>query len=262
MQAARPLPILMLLVCLSLGLRTADAESQTLRGSRASVDRIYRQAVAHDLPFYETSASVRRAAAEGRLVRLGGNADYRTAGVTYPYVLPATQLFVERLARQYRTACRERLVVTSAVRPRSFRLMNSVDKSVHPTGMAVDLRKPTRPQCLNWLRRTLLSLEAAGVLEAVEERNPPHFHVALFPNPYRHYVVQRSGQSVAMAPTARARPASTSSGQVTTYRVRRGDSLWSIAHRHGQSVEELKRANRLSNSRILVGQTLVIPRAR
>jgi hypothetical protein len=264
MHAPRSLLVVMLLVCSLLSLHPRGAESQTLRGSRASVDRIYQQALAHDLHFFETSTGVRKAAAEGRLVRLQGNADYQLAGVNYPYVLPATQLFVERLARQYRSNCGERLVVTSAVRPRSFRLINSVDKSVHPTGMAIDLRKPARAQCLNWLRRTLLSLEAAGVLEAVEERNPPHFHVALFPAPYHQYVLRRGGTTVASLQPARAQKASApaASRSHVTYRVRPGDSLWGIADRHGRSVDELKRANRLSSSRIVVGQTLIIPQAR
>ncbi len=45
----------------------------------------------------------------------------------------------------------------------------------------------------------------------------------------------------------------------TTYRVRRGDSLWTIAHRHGVSVGELRQWNGISGrSRILPGQKLRI----
>ena len=43
------------------------------------------------------------------------------------------------------------------------------------------------------------------------------------------------------------------------YKVRRGDSLWTIARKHGVTVTELKRANNLSTSTIRVGQTLTIP---
>ena len=75
-------------------------------------------------------------------------------------------------------------MVTSGIRPRSMRLVNSVDKSVHPTGMAVDLRKPARSACLSWLRRTLSAIEADGRIEATEEHHPPHFHVAVFPEHY------------------------------------------------------------------------------
>jgi hypothetical protein len=45
--------------------------------------------------------------------------------------------------------------------------------------MAVDFRRPQNPACLTWLRRSLVDLEAAGVVEATEERHPPHFHVAV-----------------------------------------------------------------------------------
>lgn len=267
MQAVRYiLPLFLILPLLLESVRTVEA--QTLRGSRTSVDRIHRQALNHGLHFYESASTVKRGVADGRLVRLSGNADYQLAGVSYPYVLPATVTFVERLASQYRSACGERMVVTSAMRPRSFRLVNSVDKSVHPTGMAVDLRKPTKPRCLAWLRNTLLALEATGVLEAVEERNPPHFHVAVFPTPYRQYVQRQGGvapvaaNSGARTAKAAAKNSAPASESKTTYRVRKGDSLWTIAKRHGRSVEEIKRANDMRSSRILAGQVLVIPQAR
>jgi hypothetical protein len=257
-----PLAVLVFLFALPAA-RTADA--QTLRGSKSSVNRIYGQAINHDLHFYETSAGVRKAAANGTFVHLSGNRDYQVYGVTYPYVLPSTHTFITRLAAQYRATCGEKLVVTSAIRPKSFRLANSVDKSVHPTGMAIDLRKPTRAKCLSWLRKTLLDLEGTGAIEAVEERNPPHFHVAVFPRPYTRYVQGRGGE-VKVATRANSGTRASSGGSTasagTTYRVRRGDSLWGIARRHGTSVQELKQVNEMKGSRIVAGQVLVIPGAR
>lgn len=237
-------------------------DAQTLRGSRSSVERMYSQARNHALPFYRTPRGVRAAAAEGELVRLTGNANYRVAGVTYPYALATTRTFVQRLAEQYRDMCGEKLVVTSAMRPSSFRLFNSVDKSVHPAGMAVDIRIPAKPRCRTWLRQRLLHLEAKGVAEATEERRPPHFHVAVFPGPYRRYI---GGSAVAAkttrpstgSATKRARPASTR--EQAKYRVRSGDSLWTIARRHRVSVERLQEANDLRGSRVKPGQTLTIP---
>lgn len=268
MPSVKLLPLAVLVFLFSLpAARTADA--QTLRGSRSSVNRIYAQAVSHDLHFYETSAGVRKAAANGTFVHLKGNSDYQVHGVTYPYVLPSTHTFITRLAAQYRSTCGERLVVTSAIRPKSFRLANSVDKSVHPTGMAVDLRRPTRAKCLTWLRKTLLDLEATGAVEAVEERNPPHFHVAIFPRPYTRYVQGRGGDVKVASRAgsgarsgARASSSGSAAGGGTTYRVRRGDSLWEIARRHGTSVQELKQANEMRSSRIVAGQVLVIPEAK
>lgn len=219
--------------------------AQSLRGSTSSVNRMYQHAVANDIYFYKTGDGIRRAGSAGRFVRLGGNSNYATSGVSYPYVRPETRTFVQRLAAQYRAACGERLIVTSASRPQSMRLFNSVRKSVHPTGMAIDLRKSSRTSCRNWLRRTLLSLERSGVLEATEENNPPHFHVAVFPSPYARYVAARGGPTYASA---------------DNYRVRKGDSLWTIARRHDTTVDRLKAANGLSSSRLLPGQELKIPR--
>jgi LysM repeat protein len=240
------------LTCATIGLATEPADAQSLRGSPVSVDRMYRQARAENLTFHRTASSARAAAARGELVRLTGNADYRLHEVSHPYALPATRTFVERLAAQYRTACGERLVVTSALRPTSMRLVNASPKSVHPAGMAVDLRKSKNPRCLSWLRNTLLHLERTGVIEATEEHRPPHFHVAVFPTRYGRYVQARTGR----APAASAARAS------ATYRVRQGDSLWSIARRHGTSVERIREANEIRSTRILPGQVLVIPTAR
>jgi hypothetical protein len=250
--------------------------AQTLRGSRATVDRTYRQAVKSDVPFYKSGRGVREAAAEGDLVRLPGNADYRTVGTAFPYTLPSTRLFVTRLARQYRQECGEKLVVTSATRPKSYRVPHSIDLSVHPAGMAVDLRRPTRRACVAWLRETLLSIEAAGAIDGTEEHHPPHFHVAVFPGPYRRYVARRGGEpsraraekpasrSASAAarttsrPAAPSRTASASAGRA--YRVRSGDTLWTIARRSGISVDRLREANGLgARATLQPGQKLLIP---
>jgi hypothetical protein len=240
-------PLLALAAAVLLAL---PAGAQSLRGSSGSVDRMYREARGQQLTFYRTATDVRAAAGRGTLVRLTGNADYRLHDVSYPYALPDTRLFVERLASQYRRTCGERLVVTSAVRPTSFRLLNGSHKSVHPAGIAIDLRRPTNGRCLAWLRTTLLSLERTGVIEATEENRPPHFHVAVFPTQYRRYVQARGG-------AVPARTAAASTG--ASYRVRQGDSLWSIARRHGTSVDRIKQANDIRSTHIRPGQVLVIP---
>ena len=119
----------------------------------------------------------------GELVRLSGNANYVVSNIRMPYVRPETKAFVLDLAADYRRACGTRLVITSATRPISRKLANSSELSVHPTGMAVDLRKPAG-RCRTWLRRTLLAAERRGVIEATEERHPPHFHVAVLSSRY------------------------------------------------------------------------------
>ncbi|HXT04793.1 MAG TPA: DUF5715 family protein, partial [Casimicrobiaceae bacterium] len=129
-----------------------------------------------------------RAVAAGYLVRLTPDSDFTLHSVAYPFVRPSTLTFVHRLAAEYVDECDEPMVVTSAVRPEDRQPGNSTAHSVHPTGMAVDLRKPDDGACRRWLRSTLLELEDDGVLEATEEFAPPHFHVAVYATPYRRYV--------------------------------------------------------------------------
>jgi membrane-bound lytic murein transglycosylase D len=49
------------------------------------------------------------------------------------------------------------------------------------------------------------------------------------------------------------------SSKKTTYKVRRGDTLYSIAEKYGVSVEDLKTANHLTKNKVLSGKRLVIP---
>jgi len=253
----RPTALVVLLAALGMG-AAAPAAAQSLRGSRPSIDRMYQQARNHDLTFYRTGTGVRGAARDGDLVRLSGNEHYRLSGVSYPYALPSARIFVQRLAAQYYAQCGERLVITSAARPTSLRLVNSADRSVHPTGMAVDIRKPRGRACLAWLRQTLLSLETQGVLEATEENRPPHFHVAVFPTQYRRYV-NNAGGGDEDARSERRTASRTASSSRATYRVRQGDSLWEIARRNDTTVDRLRAANDMRSNRIVPGQVLIIP---
>jgi hypothetical protein len=163
-------------------LLAAPASAQTLRGSRGAVERAYSHALKRGLAFTSSRRDVERRAKAGHLVRLGGSPNYRLKGVALPYALPDTRAMLAHLASRYRRQCREPLVVTSALRPTSVRLPNSVAKSVHPTGLAFDLRAP-RGRCRPWLREELLSLERRGLVDATEERRPAHFHVIVYRAP-------------------------------------------------------------------------------
>ena len=184
-------PVAALLLCAA---RPSALAAQTLRGSQESVDETYEYARGRGLMFHRTGRTVRRAAASGDLVRLGGSKDYRVKGITYPYVLPATRTFVNRLAGEYREACREAMTVTSAVRPSSRQPRNAVPKSVHPTGLAIDLRKPRGSRCREWLRDRLLELEGEGIVDATEENYPPHFHVVVYSASMRRGSVSSAAQ--------------------------------------------------------------------
>lgn len=168
-----------LLVALGATLLGARLDAQTLRGSRGSVDRAYSYAQSRRLVFHRSRAAVERAARRGTYVRLVNTATYRLRGVGIPYVLPTTRVLLGDLAARYRRQCGERLVVTSGMRLTVSRLVNSTPKSVHPAGLAFDLRAP-RGRCRAWIRRELLSLERRGLIDATEERFPPHLHVVVY----------------------------------------------------------------------------------
>jgi len=224
-------------------------DGQSLRGSARSVDYQFRVAKDHDFTFLETPAQVERFVKAGYLVRVRGNRDFELHAVSYPYARPETRTFITRLSGQYRRACGEKLVVTSLTRPLSRQPWNASTRSVHPTGMAVDIRRSNSRACRSWLERVLISLEKTGVLEATREYRPPHYHVALFPKPYSRYVANLTRET-------NARIASAGS---LDYQVRRGDSLWEIARAHGTTVDRLKRENDIRGNEIYAGQTLRVP---
>ena len=249
------------LLAAALVVSPSPGEAQSLRGSPRSLDRQNAQARSHDFTYLASSRNVESFAERGLLVRVPGNEDYRLRAVSFPYARPEVRLFIERLSSQYRDHCGEQLIVTSLTRPHSRQPRNASDRSVHPTGMAIDLRRTNNMTCRRWLERVLLELEGAGVLEATRERRPPHYHVAVFPNPYARYVERLTG---AKAQLAYADDAETTVPQTTLvdHRVRQGESLWVIARRYGTDMDSLRRENALRSSRIYAGQVLKVPVAR
>lgn len=243
-----------------------ELHAQSLLGSRASVDIQNEIARAHDYTFLRNGAQVKRFVEAGYLVPIRGNRDFDLHAVSYPYARPEVALFVERLASQYRAACGEKLVVTSLTRPQSAQPANASARSVHPTGMAVDLRRSNDARCRSWLESVLLSLEKGGVLEATRERRPPHYHIALFPKPYAQYVERRAEADTRSAESqssdTRVAEAAQAQADLLEYQVRRGDSLWTIARAHGVSVAEIRTRNELRGSRIYAGQVLQVPVSR
>ena len=225
------------------------ARGQSLSGSEASVNRTHQKAEDHDFTFLTTSAQVRRFADAGYLVRVRPNRDYTLHEVSFPYARPEVATFIQRLGNQYRRACGEQLVVTSLTRPVTRQPRNASPLSAHPTGMAVDLRRSRSSTCRRWLESTLVYLEKNGVLEATRERTPSHYHVAVFPRQYGDYVASLISNARSGDQTADAQ----------RYTVRNGDSLWTIARRHGTTVSRLRSENGIRGSRIFAGQVLTVP---
>jgi hypothetical protein len=195
-------------------------EAQTLLGSHESLLRQNEEAREHDFTYLRTTADVRDYVQQGLLVRLPGSSDYELAdNVSFPYARPEVKTFIERLSDQYRSACGERLVVTSLTRPITRQPANASAISVHPTGMAIDLRRSDSSGCRLWLETVLLDLENKGVIEATREQYPPHYHVAVFPNPYLQYVA--SGEALPDIQVARSTHETASRARVSRVRSSR-----------------------------------------
>jgi len=191
-----------LLLFVTAGPVAAGEVKITLRGSRASMERQNRIARAEDYSFLRTARQVARFAGAGRLVPVSGNDDYRVLA-SWPYARPVVRDFIDVLARNYRAGCGEPLVVTSLTRPRGTQPRNASPLSVHPAGMAVDLRVSQSPDCVRWLEAELLGLEEQGLLDATREYRPPHFHVAVFPAAFGQYLAERSADSACSAAALR-----------------------------------------------------------
>ena len=226
-----------------------DASAQSLRGSRASLDRQNAQAIRHDFTYLRESRQLRRFVSAGLLVPIRGNHDFRLKDVSFPVSRPEVKLFIKRLSRQYRAACGEQLIVTSLTRPLANQPRNASPLSVHPTGMALDLRRPRNRTCRRWIEDTLLHLEGRGVLDATRERQPPHYHVALFPREYAAHVARIRTRSDRAAPTLDG----------LRHTVSHRDTLWLLSRRYGTTIRAIQRANDLISSVIHPGQVLRIP---
>jgi LysM repeat protein len=229
--------------------------AQSLRGSTAKLDLQNEMAAEHDFTYLKSRQQVRTFVDLGLLVPVEPTEHFELNEVSFPYIRPEVALFVDRLASQYQQACGQKLVVTSLTRPISDQPRNASARSVHPTGMAVDLRVSTDRKCRSWLESTLLQLNETGVLDATRENRPPHYHVVVFPRQYTAHVERlesRFAEAVSGTTTAPA-------AQRIEYTVRNGDSLWTIAQKLGTTVELIQQENDLRTSRIFAGQVISVP---
>ena len=176
------------LLLAALVLPAASASADELRGSHASMVEQHEIARVNDFTFLRTPAQIREFVAKERLVEVTPNADLLVSKVSFPYTRPAVKLLIERLAAQFHRETGELLVVTSLTRPTSLQPRNASPLSVHPAGMAVDFRIPATTEQRAWLEQKLLELEGHAVLDVTREKNPPHYHVAVFPEAYQAYV--------------------------------------------------------------------------
>jgi uncharacterized protein (DUF2249 family) len=262
----------------SAGAQRRNKEPEDLHGSKASVERMYDFAVSHRYPFYLTPTNLDTAIAHGKLVALTGDSTYElTRGVGFSYATREAKQFVTLFAPQYLAACGAPLTVTSAARPMSRQPHNANPHSVHPTGIAVDIRRPPPGPCLTWVRGALAELETKGILEATEEHHPVHLHIAVLQAPGARFALPDLTHGVVVArvatpPTVLATSAgdvsAASSGDAPrdsgarprTYQVRQGDTLWDVAQKTGVSVKALADVNHRSmNTALQPGTVLRLP---
>jgi hypothetical protein len=155
-----------------------------LGGSPASMEQQHAVAVESDYSFLRKPADVEHLVELGRLVEVTGGDDYVLRDVSFPFARPEVRRFIESIAADYRDAFGMRLVVTSLTRPTTLQPANAHDLSVHPAGMAADLRVPAGSAQREWLENRLLALEDAGAIDITREKTPPHYHVAVFAAKY------------------------------------------------------------------------------
>lgn len=176
------------------------ANFAALRGSRPKVQGTFYNTVARGVTFYDGMDEARAAIAAGKFVPLYGNQYYATYRMTLAYATPEARTFIETLAPQFVEHCDEMMVVTSALRPKEKSPRNGSPWTVHPTGIAVDVRKPRNRACRSWLRQRLLDYQAEGIVDATEEFHPPHFHIAVkkAPPPLNRTVETSNGEVIAV----------------------------------------------------------------
>lgn len=253
------------------------AQAQTLMGSAASMEKQYQLARTYGFNFVHTASEVQRNVNSNQLVRVNPDRYMELHDVSYPYAVSETKMFLERISAQYYSACGEKLTVTSLLRPINRQPANASARSVHPTGMAADLRIPAKANCRAWLERTLLSLEKERVLDVTREHYPPHYHVAVYAKQYETRVAAIYGSNFGQPVTefsaqperdmaVETQPVAEpvvhrSAATARSYVVRKGDSLSTIADRTGVSVRQLRAANGLRGNLINAGQKLRIPAA-
>jgi LysM repeat protein len=179
-----------ILSCL-LSTQVIYARPPILKGSSESLDVQNRQAQKHQLKYHKTSNELYQSVSQKKLVAVSPSKSLELAGVSFPFALETTRDFLKGFSKAYQAYCQEALIVTSLTRPNTHQPKNASIRSVHPTGLAIDLRIPSTQKCKAWLVDALVYLEEQKVVEATQERKPPHFHLVVFPNAYQNFVAQK-----------------------------------------------------------------------
>ncbi|MEO7456251.1 MAG: hypothetical protein ABIY52_08310, partial [Gemmatimonadaceae bacterium] len=97
-----------------------------------------------------------------------------------------------------------KLTITSLTRPTTLQPRNAHKLSVHPAGMAVDLRVPADATNRAWLEKELLALEHDGLIDVTREHTPAYYHIAVFAEPFLKYAARIDAEKAAKLEAARS----------------------------------------------------------
>ncbi len=225
--------LIILLLCI-------NASGASLKGSKFAIKQAYNEAKRHNFSFLESENRLQWFVRQNLLVELVSEVNYVVVPMKLgrPYVRPAVRIFTQQSSRNLFAECGERLFITSALRFTTRQPKNSVPNSVHPTGMALDIKAPSK-KCREGFEAELLYLETKGLIQATKERWPVHYHVVVYPEQY----------SANIALHAR--------NNKTQYKVKKGDVLSIIAKRFGTTLTELVTLNGLDSPDFLrIGQEI------
>jgi len=166
-----------------------------LRGSLASLERQDRRLEAEDLQRIEDESDLEARIAAGLLVPLPVNSALTVNPDLDPqrrYCRPWTALFLNDLARIHDALFHRPLQVDSAVRTidyqrRLVRINGNAapaegdTASPHETGAAIDIAKKGMTwREIGWMRRYLLTLQNAGLIDVEEEFEQACFHITVY----------------------------------------------------------------------------------
>jgi hypothetical protein len=171
----------------------ADAVS-LVGGCQTTSEQQLQYAKGQQLTLVSTVAQYQERIANGYFVPLEG--PYLLVLADRPYALPSTVKFIAEMSVAYNAAGCGKLVVRDALRLTSEQPPNGSPHSVHPAGMAVDIRTKYIPSvCADWLLSYVRLKESAGKVDATHELRPEHLHVVVPIEPRTPLLVQSSPDS-------------------------------------------------------------------
>lgn len=170
-------------------------------GEVSSSKQQYHYALELKLPFMATESEYQAQIGSGYFIRL--ESPFMEVHAKRPYALPSTVFFVTEMAREYYVFGCGLLVVKDALRLIGERPRNGSLNSVHPAGMAVDIRTKYIPaECADWLRSYVIQKETEGKVDGTQEWKPEHLHIVVPLQPRGPSLLQDAAAASVGAPSS------------------------------------------------------------